>query len=433
MGLLGAPLTFRSGPTTRNRLVKSAMTEALAGLDGHPNPRHVQLYRTWAEGGVGLQITGNVMVDRRFLERSGNVVFDGRTPLEAIRAWSNAARTDGTLALVQLNHPGRQTSRFFTSQPLAPSAVAAVRTLKSFAKPRAMTGPEVEETIQRYVDAAVLAEAGGFDGVQIHAAHGYLISQFLSPLTNQREDTYGGDAERRRSFLLQVIRGVRERTRPGFLVGVKLNSADFLRGGFDEAESMAVVQALALEAVDFLEVSGGNYEATEFFGLATRDSTRTREAYFLEYTRAVKAKVPNLPIVLTGGLRTRAVLEEVLAEGATDLIGLARPLCLEPDLPRRFLDATAERAAALSVRFPRHKSLAALGEGAWFGGQLLRLGDGRPADPGMGVAGAIAQQLFADLSRGILRRLSGHHRPVALSSAPSPPALGTGGTGPKAA
>jgi hypothetical protein len=232
-------------------LLKSAMTEALADLDGNPNDRHQRLYRTWAQGGVGLQITGNVMIDRRYLERSGNVIFDGRTELGAIRQWSAAAQEGGTLALVQLNHPGRQTTRFVTSRPIAPSAGPAVSTLKSFARPRAMTEREVRETIERYADAAELAELGGFDGVQIHAAHGYLISQFLSPLTNQRNDEWGGSPERRRRFLIEVIRTVRARTRANFIVGVKLNSADFQRGGFDEAESMAVVDDLAKEAIRF--------------------------------------------------------------------------------------------------------------------------------------------------------------------------------------
>ncbi|MBK6689235.1 MAG: NADH:flavin oxidoreductase/NADH oxidase family protein [Deltaproteobacteria bacterium] len=422
MTLLAAPLPLRCGRQTRNRLLKSAMTEALADLDGNPNDHHQRLYRTWAQGGVGLQITGNVMIDRRYLERSGNVIFDGRTELGAIRQWSAAAQEGGTLALVQLNHPGRQTTRFVTSRPIAPSAGPAVSTLKSFARPRAMTEREVRETIERYADAAELAELGGFDGVQIHAAHGYLISQFLSPLTNQRDDEWGGSAERRRRFLIEVLRTVRARTRANFIVGVKLNSADFQRGGFDEAESMAVVDDLAKEAIDFLEVSGGNYEATEFFGLATRDRTRAREAYFFEYARAVKARVPGLPIVLTGGLRTRSVLEEALQEGAADLLGLARTLCLEPDLPRRFLDGSAAAALPLLVRWPRAKSLAALGEGAWYGAQLKRLGAGKAPAPGIGVWAASLAQLSADAWRGIGRRVLGVANPVPLNRT----ALGTG-------
>lgn len=415
MAQLSDPLRFRCGQQTRNRLLKSAMTEALADLDGDPNRRHQQLYRTWAQGGVGLQITGNVMIDRRYLERSGNVIFDGRTSIPAIKAWAEAAQEDGTLALVQLNHPGRQTTRFVTSRPLAPSAGPAVSTLKSFARPRAMTGEEVLGTIERFADAAELAEAGGFDGVQIHAAHGYLISQFLSPLVNRRDDEWGGSPQRRRRFLIEVIRAVQTRTRPNFIVGVKLNSADFQRGGFDQAESMAVVDDLSQEAIDFLEVSGGNYEATEFFGLATRDSTRAREAYFFEYARAVKARVPALPIVLTGGLRTRSVLEEALRVDAADLLGLARTLCLEPDLPRMFLDGSATAASPLSVRWPRAKSLAALGEGAWYGAQLKRLGGGQPPSPTIGVFAASAAQLSADAWRGIGRRVLGVATPVPLN------------------
>jgi 2,4-dienoyl-CoA reductase-like NADH-dependent reductase (Old Yellow Enzyme family) len=245
-----------------------------------------------------------------------------------------------------------------------------------FARPRALDAREIEQIIQRFGRTAAVAKAAGFSGVQIHAAHGYLISQFLSPLTNRREDAWGGDADRRRRFLLEVVRAVRAAVGKHMPVGVKLNSADFQRGGFDHAESMAVIEALEAEEVELLEISGGTYESAAMFqeGVPQAASTQQREAYFLEYAEQVRERT-RIPLMVTGGFRTRAGMDHALASGATDVVGLARPLALEPTLPRRLLNGTA--TAAVPIRLSTGiKMIDGLIHGSFYQAQIRRMGAG---------------------------------------------------------
>lgn len=383
MATLSDPLPLPCGLTLPNRLAKAAMTEDLADVrTGNPNESHLRLYRRWADGGIGLSITGNVMVDRRYLERSGNVIVDERTPDEALERYAEAAKAGGNAALVQINHPGRQTSRFITRQPVAPSPVQ-VKVLGSFAAPRALTAGEIEALIDRYVSVAVRVTRAGFDGAQIHAAHGYLASQFLSPLANRRTDHWGGDLEGRARFLLSIVRRCRERLPAGAALAVKLNSADFQRGGFDEDESVQVARWLAAEGVDLLEISGGNYESPRLLGVSDERSERTkaREAYFLTFAERLRDEV-EVPLMLTGGLRTRETMAAILADGSVDLIGLARPLALEPELPRALLDGSAQRSRATAQKVGV-RALDAMAEAGWYGRQLIRLGDGLDPDPSL--------------------------------------------------
>ena len=418
---LSSSLRLPSGLKLPNRIAKAAMTEALAGTDDQPNRGHAELYRRWSVGGAGLLVTGNVMVDRRYLERPGNVVFDADTNPEAARAWAEACRTGGSRTLVQLNHPGRQTNRFVASKPVAPSAVGAVRLLGAFAKPRALDGPEVEGIVRRFANAAMLAERAGFDGVQIHAAHGYLVSQFLSPLTNRRSDVWGGDLDGRSRFLVEIVRAVRVATHDGFTLAVKLNSADFQRGGLTHEDSLSVVRRLEDEGVDLLEISGGSYESMVMFGgakngtrgeeeakrpreTARRESTRRREAYFLEYARDARRVTSTLPLMLTGGFRSHVAMAEALADGAIDLIGLARPLAVEPDLPNRLLSGSANGAAEHHLRAPRHAALAGVAQGGWYGEQMRRMARGEDPDPELGLLSPMLHDLVGDAGRALRRR-----------------------------
>jgi 2,4-dienoyl-CoA reductase-like NADH-dependent reductase (Old Yellow Enzyme family) len=381
MASLSDPLTLPCGLVLPNRLAKAAMTEDLADpRTGDPNERHERLYRRWADGGLGLSITGNVMVDRRYLERSGNIVVDERTPGEALERYAEAAKAGGNAALVQINHPGRQTNRFITRQPVAPSPVQ-VKVMGSFAPPRALEDAEIDALVDRFVSVAVRVTRAGFDGVQIHAAHGYLASQFLSPLTNRREDRWGGDLAGRARFLRTIVRRCRERLPDGAALAVKLNSADFQRGGFDEDQSLRVARWLAAEGIDLLEISGGNYESPRLLGVSDERSERTkaREAYFLTFAERLRTEV-EVPLMLTGGLRTRATMRAILADGAVDLIGLARPLALEPELPRALLEGTAERSRAREQKVGL-RALDAMAEAGWYGRQLIRLGEGLEPDP----------------------------------------------------
>ena len=381
MKSLNEPLRLPNGQVLENRLAKSAMSERVAAKDGAPNPGHLRLYERWGRGGAGLLITGNVMVDRRALGESGNVVVDDQRDAPALAAWAAAAKAGGARVWMQINHPGRQSPRSLSKQPVAPSAVKLKGAGPMFAAPRALTVEEIEEIVRRFATTARIAEAAGFDGVQIHGAHGYLVSQFLSPRTNLRDDEWGGDPERRRRFLLEVVRAVRAAVSPSFAVGLKLNSADFQRGGFDEAESMAVLEALDREGIDLLEISGGTYESAAMFEetVAAHESSKKREAFFLDYAEKARARVTT-PLMLTGGFRTKAGMESALASGAIDVVGLARPLAAEPDLPRRLMSDEAAHAAPIRIA-TGVKNLDALLQGAWYQVQIDRMARGRDPDP----------------------------------------------------
>lgn len=406
MSTLSQPLALPSGSSLPNRIAKSAMSERLADARGHADERLTRLYARWSKGGAGLLITGNVMVDPTAIAEPGNVVLDRDHPLPPLRAWAEAATGAGNHSWVQLNHPGRQVPRSLSVEPVAPSAVA-VKVGGVFATPKELTEPEIEAIIERFAQSAARARQAGFTGVQLHAAHGYLISQFLSPLTNLRTDGWGGDPERRRRFLLAVVKAVREAVGEAFPVGVKLNSADFQRGGFDQQESMAVVEALEAAGIDLLEISGGTYERSIMFAESNAgagESTQAREAFFLEYAEAVRSRT-SLPIMLTGGFRSGAAMSAALESGAVDVAGLARPLAVEPDLPRRLLvdPSAAARVVSLSTG---SASVDGMVVGVWYGRQLVRMGQG--LEPAMKLSRVAAVGFYlADHLRTVSRRLTG--------------------------
>jgi 2,4-dienoyl-CoA reductase-like NADH-dependent reductase (Old Yellow Enzyme family) len=297
---------------------------------------------------------------------------------------------------------------------VSPSDVAVRGFGGAFARPRALAADEIEAIVARFATAAAVAQRAGFAGVQVHGAHGYLVSQFLSPRINRRDDAWGGDAERRARFLLAIVRAIRAAVGPRFPVGVKLNSADFQRGGFTIEESMAVARALEATGVDLLEISGGNYESPAMAGSGElpaeqRDTSREREAYFLDYARRIRA-VTKLPLLLTGGMRTRATMERVLGEGAVDVIGLARPLTHAPELPRALLDGSADAAPVVRVRSAIRRIDDAL-QVFWFQEQIHRMGRGLDPDERLSRYGA--------LWRGMRALLFASAKSRPMSSAPS--------------
>lgn len=397
---LGLPLTLGSGLVLSNRLAKAATSESMADCDHQPSADLVSLYGRYAESGVALVITGNVMVDRRYLERPRNVVVEDDRHLAALTRWAAAASAHGTHVLMQLNHAGRQTTRLITSEPVGPSAGPAVQLGGAYARPRALTAEEIREIVARFTCAAQVAQRAGFAGVEIDAAHGYLLSQFLSPLVNTRSDEWGGSLEARARLLREVVYAVRAATGRSFTLAVKLNSADFQRGGFDETDSLEVVRWLAQDGVDLLEISGGTYEQPALIGLAP--STRAREAYFLDFARRVRAHT-RIPLLVTGGFRSRSIMESALDEDALDVIGIARPVLLEPDLPRRLLLGQAERSLAGPLR-PLPRVLDALYESGFYGEQMLRLA--RHEAPALSVSPyrAIWSFLWRDLITSFARR-----------------------------
>ena len=351
--LLAQPLTLPCGATVANRLSKAALTEGLATADGVPTAELNRLYGIWSDGGAGILLSGNIQVDRDHLERPGNVVID-REPDEVMRAalasWAQAATRNGNHFWAQISHAGRQTQKIVNKTPKAPSAVKLGLPGGQFGQPVAMTEEEIVEVIRRFGLCAVAVKEAGFTGVQVHAAHGYLLSQFLSPRSNQRTDQYGGTLANRARALLDAVAAVRKAVGAKFPVSVKLNSADFQKGGFAFEDSLKVVQWLEQAGVDLIEISGGTYEQPKLLGLQGMEeeeqqqvakSTQLREAYFVDFAKAMQEKV-NVPLMVTGGFRQRLVMEQALQTGSADIIGLGRPLCVMTDAPKQLFEGLDE-------------------------------------------------------------------------------------------
>lgn len=402
---LGRSITLPSGLVLQNRIAKASTSESL-GEHGDPNARLERLYRAWSEGGAGLILTGNAMVTRRYRERMGNVVLDEKTDRAALARYAAAAKTAGNAAIVQISHPGRQVMRHVASDPVAPSAGPAVAILGAFARPRALEEDEIESILDAFARAAQMCVDAGFDGVQVHGAHGYLVSQFLSPLVNRREDRWGGSLANRARFLLEAVRRVRAKIGASKVVAVKLNSSDFQKGGFSPEESMEVVAMLDGAGIDLLELSGGNYESLALLGLDAKASTRSREAYFLEYARTARART-KVPLMLTGGLRSRAVMEAAIEEGAIDVVGLARPLCVEPDLPRRLIAGACDAAEPFARPKASLDVLEAAAETGYYVQQIARIADGQPPSREVSVNAAALAYVTSDARRGMRRALFG--------------------------
>jgi 2,4-dienoyl-CoA reductase-like NADH-dependent reductase (Old Yellow Enzyme family) len=301
---LAEPLRLPSGVVLPNRIVKAAMSEGMADADNRATARLKTLYRRWAGSGAGLLLSGNIQVDRWHLERPGNVVLDDDSGLAALAAVAKAGRAEGAAFWAQLAHTGRQVSDIVNPAPLSPSDVEidVIRGAGfSFARPRAMNEAQIERAIDQFAAAARRARSAGFTGVQLHAAHGYLFSQFLSPLANRRTDRWGGSLENRARFLLAAIAAVRVAVGPDFPIGIKLNASDFQKGGFTNAECLELVRWLNTSSLDLLELSGGSLEQPKIVGFSIKDegedaprpSTVAREAYFVAFAGAVRAAPPR--------------------------------------------------------------------------------------------------------------------------------------------
>jgi 2,4-dienoyl-CoA reductase-like NADH-dependent reductase (Old Yellow Enzyme family) len=333
---LFSPFDLRPGLTLRNRVAKAAMEEGMAGPAQLPDERLATLYRRWGAGGTGLLITGNVMVHAEALTGPGGIVLDERSPLEPFAVWARAGQAGGAAVWMQINHPGRQVQAAMPGVVWAPSAVGLElgRHGRRFGRPSAMTAEQIAATVRRFAVTATRAEQAGFDGVEIHAAHGYLLSEFLSPLVNRRTDQWGGSLENRARLLLDVVQAVRAEVSPAFAVAVKVNSADFQRGGFDADDARRVIAMLAPLGVDLVELSGGSYESPAMAGRSADARTAAREAYFLELAADLVRDSP-LPLMLTGGITRRETAEEVLAAGIA-VVGMGTALAVTPDLPQRW-------------------------------------------------------------------------------------------------
>ena len=410
---ISAPLKLPCGTIVKNRLCKAAMTEGLADERNLATKRHVTLYRRWAEGGAGLLLTGNVQVDRRYLERAGNIVIDGAqdpAQLDALEAMAEAGTRDDTHLWMQISHAGRQTPKLIASQPVGPSDIPVALPGGRFGKPRALTDEEIRNVIARFGHAARVAQQTGFTGVQVHSAHGYLLSEFLSPRVNVRDDEWGGALENRARLLLATVRAVRAAVGPDYPVAVKLNSADFQKGGFSFDECLQVIEMLNEEGLDLLEISGGNYEQPRLLGISglepvfetsVRESTRAREAYFFDYAVAA-SRVARMPLMVTGGFRSMEGMNEAVSGGDVDMIGLGRPLCVDPRFPAKILSREIETAPDVETNMRigpgilgPNSSIAAIkaingfARIGWYYEQIYRLADGLDVDTSMSALRAL--------------------------------------------
>ncbi len=366
------------------------MEENLSDKGQLPGERLITLYKGWSEGGAGLLLSGNVMISPDALTGPGGVVLENSDNLDAFKRWASAGTSNGNQFWMQINHPGRQVYEAMGEQALSPSGIALdiPGFSKMFAQPKAMSEAEILNVIERFANTAELAKQAGFTGVQIHAAHGYLLSQFLSPLVNQREDQWGGSLENRARIVFEVVKAVRARVSPSFCVSIKMNSADFQKGGFAAEDAKWVVSQLNDYQLDLIELSGGSYESPAMSGSAAEpssgNSTARREAYFVDFARDI-AQVSTTPIMVTGGITKRTVAEDALNERggiSIEMLGIARALAYEPSLPNKW-----QRDEALEISLPnvdwKNKTLGALASMAITKAQLTRMAAGKSPKPNM--------------------------------------------------
>jgi 2,4-dienoyl-CoA reductase-like NADH-dependent reductase (Old Yellow Enzyme family) len=398
--ILETSLDLPCGVSIPNRLAKSAMTEGLADPYLRATPELNHVYKRWALGGIGLNITGNVQVDITHLERPGNVVIDGNGGLDELRAYAEAGKTNGTELWMQINHPGRQCPASINPHPYAPSDVQLGHNDAVYGKPIPMSHDQVIDMRDRFVDVAKTAQDTGFNGVQIHAAHGYLLSNFLSPVTNKRIDQWGGTLENRARLLVDIVRSTREEVGKDYPISVKMNSTDFQQGGFTLQDCQQVVAWLSDATLDLLEISGGTYEQPAMMGgvgnAATyedplKESTAKREAYFVEYAKAIQPAAA-MPLMVTGGFRTREAMEHAVGDGSVDLVGIARPLCGDPESPGKLLRGEIEalpdyenmlnitEADAPDLKPHQRAAMEGAGRQGWFCLNIIRMGHGLEAD-----------------------------------------------------
>lgn len=379
--LLNQPLTLPNGVVIPNRLAKAATSETLATYSNNPTEKHIRLYQRWASSGIGMIITGNIMIDRRALGEPGNVVIEDERDFEILKKWAKTVTEQGSQLWAQLNHPGKQSPKGLNARNISASAVPFGTEMQSlFAPPDEATHDEIIEIIQRFGRSAVICKNAGFSGVEIHAAHGYLINQFLSPLHNLRNDEWGGTPEKRRKFLMEVYQEIRKQVGTDFPIAIKLNSADFQKGGFTEEDSLEVIKALAAAGIDLIEISGGTYES----GVAKapqKSSTIAREAFFIDFAEKVRKHVTT-PLMVTGGFRSAEGMNQALESNAFDVVGIARLMAIDPNAAKYLLAGMDSKQNVQPIK-TGIKKIDSLGimEVLWYTQQLNRIAQGKAPKP----------------------------------------------------
>jgi 2,4-dienoyl-CoA reductase-like NADH-dependent reductase (Old Yellow Enzyme family) len=347
---LGEPLVFEfSGIISPNRFLKGAMTERMSSWDprdlkarGIPGKRIQRVYERWGEGGLGHILTGNIMLDYDQLEAPGNLIIPLGAPFEGPRfegfsKIASLAKRHGSLITGQVCHPGRQVDQNIQANPVSASDIqleGEVFGLR-FAKPHAASHEEINDIVARFTHSAEYLAKAGFDGIELHAAHGYLLAQFLSQTTNHRADEYGGSLRNRSRLILDISSSIRAKLPPasGFILGIKINSMEFQAGGFTVQEARELCIMLEAAEFDFIELSGGTYESMAFEH--KRDSSRKREAFFLEFADLIAPVLTRTKAYITGGFKTVGGMVKALE--TVDGVGLARTLCQEFDFAKDIL------------------------------------------------------------------------------------------------
>ena len=378
---LSQPFTLPCGVSVPNRIAKSALSEGIAEKNGCPSEALFNLYDRWGKGGAGILFTGNVMVDKDHLVNANVMIAEDEAFLEAYTTLAEKAQANGVHLWMQINHPGRQSPKYLDQAPVSASNVGMPSSL--YIQPRPLEEAEIEDLIERYGTAALIAKKAGMKGAQIPGAHGYLVSQFLSPLTNKRTDKWGGSLENRARFVLEIYRNMRKKTGPDFPLGIKINSADFQRGAFTEEESMEVIQMLDAEGMDLIEVSGGTYERAAMVGTTHKESTKKREAYFMDFIVKVRKKIKT-PLMLTGGFRTAETMSKAIKNGELDFVGLGRPFCLFPNVANDLISGAMTDCSVPDLLTGVDKiDRTGMLQTPWNQFQLVRMGKGLEPDSNM--------------------------------------------------
>ena len=420
--LVNESFTLPCGQVVKNRVCKAAMTERIAKGNNLAHKGHANLYDRWSDGDIGILLTGNVQVDRQHLEGPANVVIDQNNYKEqynALKSWSAAGTKNNTQLWMQISHAGRQTPGEINSSPLAPSNIGLKIPGKSYGTPTPMTEEDILDVVDRFVFTAKIARETGFTGVQFHSAHGYLLSEFLSPDINNRTDAWGGSIENRARIHLEIIKKCRKEVGKDFPISVKLNSADFQKGGFTPNESIQVAKMLEDAGIDIIEISGGTYEQPKLIGVddltinpkrseQRKESTIAREAYFLEYAQDIR-KAVSLPLMVTGGFRTRAGIEDALQSNVCQMVGIGRPLCADPYCVKKMIAGeldvlpSFEKTLTLgpsilspSSPFTIIKVINAFGAMAWFYQQIKNMAKGLMPNHEQKLFNALRSDMKAD-------------------------------------
>ena len=371
---LRKPLELPCGAVLKNRLVKSAMSDSLGNGAGDPTEPQLRLYERWAQGGIALSIIGEVQGDPRYPEKPGNLVFGPRADQQAVRSLASRSVIEGAHLWPQLGHAGAL-SHMPISCPKGPSAID-IEGLQC----DGMSANEVQELPGIYARTAAFAKNAGFTGVQVHAGHGFLLSQFLSPLFNHRDDRYGGSINARCRIVLEVIEEIRSTVGPSFPIGIKINSTDKLEGGLTEDEALEVVRLVQQTSIDLIDISGGTY----FPGAkASSDGVSGGEPYFLKFAQRAR-EVTDVPLMLTGGFKRREQALSAVSSGAVDIVSLARAMVLDPNLANKWL---GEQSA--DPEFPSFKSPPPGAITAWYTMRLSALGEDREDEFTMDAHSAI--------------------------------------------